>query len=272
MRPDHLRTTVHRWRRTGDVQAHRGAYRAPACSCCCLRRRPSGTAATGRRCAWTPSATPSSSPLRTRAGRRARRRWPRTRWPAGRAGPVRRSRTPRSPATRRCGRRRRCPRCTATPACSTTRSTSGRCAARRPPGPGRRLAVGSALFGLLARGRPGARVPALGVLDAARAADARRPLEAGAGAGAGGDRRRRARGRPAVRVVRARSAGCPARCGDRARRAARRPAHGGEPLQQGAQGPARPACWPAPAPSRPTRRRGGGGPAGGPARDRPARP
>ena len=86
-----------------------------------------------------------------------------------------RSRTRRWRATPSCGRRRPCPRCTATPGCSTTRSTSARCGARPRVRARRRLAVGSALFGLLTADDPvpayrlsaGSALPGRGTLAAA---------------------------------------------------------------------------------------------------------
>ncbi len=98
----------------------------------------------------------------------------------------RRRRTPRS--TQRGAAERADPaRSIATPACCTTRWTSARCGAPRRPGAAR-LAVGSALFGLL---RADDLIPAYRLSAASRLPgrpDAGRALAAGARTGAGGDR------------------------------------------------------------------------------------
>jgi hypothetical protein len=94
---------------------------------------------------------------------------------------------------------------------------------------GRRLAVGSALFGLVAADDPVPRLPAVRRLRAARPARPARALAAGALAGA--RRGGRPGGRPAQRVLRAARSGCRGRDRAGAQRAAGRYPHRDQPLQ-----------------------------------------
>ena len=185
-------------------------------------------------------AHPELNPLRAELldelveARRRRRRPPGPRWGC------RRSRTRRWRATRSCGRRRPCPRCTATPGCSTTRSTSARCGARPRCGPGAGWSSARRCSGC---SRRTTRCPPTGCPRARRCPGAARS-----------PRRWRPVLEPVLAAVAARELVVDLRSGSYAA-LARVPGAvtvtvrtaGGrdrQPLQQGAQGPARAGCWP----------------------------
>ena len=148
--------------------------------------------------------------------------------------------TPRSCATPRCEVPRRCPRSTDTPACCTTLSMSDPCAVH--PRHGRVRASRSAPR-CLASCVPTIRCPLTGSPPRRSCRDARRCRRVGVPTrtGAGRDGGNRVGRRPAFRVRTPHSENfrMPFEV-EVVSRTTRWQAHGGQPLQQGAQGPTRP--------------------------------